>query len=183
MHQSTKKAQFLCVYRETWLFCFKVCPSSWKNNNNNKKNLVVLCYMHKMYSLLCWLVVTHSVLFGQRRAKDYWRIFESQMEIYSACFPMGHTPGLSGLFSVYQSMPPDLSVTRMCFYKHQCEGTTEAFQTWASVDVDIMYSSNFVTSSRKKRCYQWSEQTVSVPNEDEYVSLTNQHNLEEANVF
>lgn len=151
MHQSTKKAQFLCVYRETWLFCFKVCPSSWKNNNNNKKNLVVLCYMHKMYSLLCWLVVTHSVLFGQRRAKDYWRIFESQMEIYSACFPMGHTPGLSGLFSVYQSMPPDLSVTRMCFYKHQCEGTTEAFQTWASVDVDIMYSSNFVTSSRKKK--------------------------------
>lgn len=42
---------------------------------------------------------------------------------------MGHTPGLSGLFSVYQSMPPDLSVTRICFYKHQCEGTTEAFQT------------------------------------------------------
>lgn len=31
------------------------------------------------------------------------------------------------------------------------EGTMEAFQIWASADVDIMYSSNFVTSSRKKK--------------------------------
>lgn len=139
----------MCIEK---LDCFVLkCVLHREKTTTTKKNLVVLCYMHKMYSLLCWLVVTHSVLFGQRRAKDYWRVFESQMEIYSACFPMGHTPGLSGLFSVYQSMPPDLSVTRICFYKHQCEGTTEAFQTWASADVDIMYSSNFVTSSRKKK--------------------------------
>lgn len=42
---------------------------------------------------------------------------------------MGHTSGLSALFSMYQSMPPDLSATRKCFYKRECERTTEAFQT------------------------------------------------------
>lgn len=55
-----------------------------------------------------------------------------------------------------------------------------------STDVDIMYSSSFVMLSqfkKKKKAYKWSEQTLSVPKEAEYVSSINQRNLEEVTVL
>lgn len=192
-----------------------------------------------MCSLLYWLVFTHPALLkwnwrlirtDTSWLRGCWRLwtgfFESDLEIYTACFPVGHTSGLSTLLCVYQSMLPDLRVKEqrgqksasfLLDYRHRhmwevpnyvvkkkwkmmkwflaerwirwkrfsecpCQGTTGVFKTWASTDVDIMYSSNFVMSSQKK-CYQWSEQTVSVPKGTEHVSLINQHIVEEENVL
>lgn len=76
-----------------------------------------------MCSLLYWLVFTHPALLkwnwriirtDTSWLRGYWRLwtgfFESDLEIYTACFPVGHTSGLSTLLCVYQSMLPDLRV-------------------------------------------------------------------------
>lgn len=54
----------------------------------------------------------------------------------------------------------------VCFYTCPCKGTMGVFYIWASTDVDIVYSSNFVMLSQKKKtlpvewtniiCAKWS---------------------------
>lgn len=130
-----KKGGFILgkTMNETRLRFILLCPSLSKTNK--QKNLVFAWCQYKLCSLLYWRVFTRPALFkwtkrlirvdeGQLARVD--RFFESSLEIslyisiYTACFPLGHTPGLSALLCARRSMPSDplvkgLETTELCF--------------------------------------------------------------------
>lgn len=141
MHQSTKKHAF-CEDDEWKLTIFLSFSSSFL-----VLNYVLHCRKHKKIlwlldvctwrSLLYWLVITRPALFKQnwrpirtgscdfkqKEEEDCWRswtvFFEGSLEIYTACFPLGNTCGLSALLCllkhVVRSACKGQETTELCF--------------------------------------------------------------------
>lgn len=155
-----------------------------KNNNNNNKKILwffVICTRCTVcYAGLLLLILSSSDKGGLRITEEFlkvkWKYIVHAFQwathldcpdfflCTKACRQIWVWPGCA-FINISARVPWKLF-------------RSEPVPMWILCTVAILWR-----QVEKKRCYQWSEQTVSVPNEDEYVSLTNQHNLEEANVF
>lgn len=172
----------LSTGHHTWTICTSACGpehaarSVCKGLETTELYFIVVGLLAQMYM---WSLNLNSVTTKKKR-RSIWKCdfsYESDGNV-----PAGQTvapthgeDSFTATLLVWDLKTVTFPVT-CAFIICLCEGTMGAFYTGASTDVDIMYSGNFVMLSKnkqtKKKSYQWSEQTLSVPNGTVYLWST-----------